>query len=129
VTGTSLSLADGYFNANKALKWTIYGTITGGNAAKIIGLYIDNAMISSMTTQAATTGDFVAEFVMYEHTDYANQDVAGKLLNASDQDFEFDTDTTDFNDGGATTVKCQIQSQHAADTVTVESYRVEMWEE
>lgn len=129
VTGSSLTLADGWFGAGKTLKWTMYGTCTGANAVKNIILYIDDGAIVTLATQAADVGDWKAEFILHEHTAYATQDAMGvALMNQEGIITDYATDTTDFNDGGTTTVKCQIQSTNGGDTITVEYIVVEMWD-
>jgi len=128
VTGSSLSLPDGWFGAGKTLKWTLYGTCSGANAAKNIMLYIDNAAIVTLATEAADVGDWKAEFILHEHTAFATQDAMGVALMDNEAVIaDYATDTTDFNDGGATTVKCQIQSQHSSDDISVEYVVVEHW--
>lgn len=128
VTGSSLSLADGWFTAGKTLKWTVYGTCAGANAAKHVILYIDNAAIVDLTLDAADVGDFVVEFIMHEHTDTANQDAMGRLtMNDEAVYVDYATDTTDMNDGGATTVKLQLTSGDAGDTITADYVVVEHW--
>jgi len=127
-TGSSLSLADGWFTAGKTLKITIYGTCTGANAIKNVILYIDDAAIVTLATASADVGDWKAEFILHEHTDTANQDAMGVLTMDQEAVYvDYATDTTDFNDGGATTVKCQIVSGNASDTITAEYVLIEHW--
>lgn len=130
VTGSSLTFANGWLSAGKTIKWTLWGTCSGGNAVKNVILYIDDAAIVTLATaNAADTGDWKAEFVMHEYTDFAHQDAMGILLmNGKSIVADYATDTTDFEDGNTTTVKCQIQSQDASDTITVEHVLIEYWE-
>jgi len=134
VTGSSLTLADGWFTAGKTLRWTLAGTVTGDNDRITVILYIDDAAISTITSTdaAGAAGDWKATFILHEHTDAANQDVMGELHCAGDTDADataiaYDTDTTDFNDGGTTVVKCQIETENAGDTITCEYVMVEHW--
>ena len=64
---------------------------------------------------------------MAEHTGYANQVISGTLIGADGAVTDLDTDTTDFNDGSATTVKCQIDLGHADDSATVDLVVIEHW--
>ncbi len=130
VTGSSLTFANGWFSAGKTIKWTLWGTCSGGNAVKNVILYIDDgAIVTLATANAADTGDWKAEFIMSENTDFAHQDAMGILLmNGKSVVADVATDTTDFNDGNTTTVKCRIQSQNAGDTITVEHVLIEYWE-
>jgi hypothetical protein len=132
VTGSSLTIADGWFTAGKAIRWTLWGTMPADNDRLQVHLYIDDAQIVSLATTdaAGCQGDWVAVFTMIEHTDTANQDCTGELWSVGDAGvhaLDYVTDTTDFNDGGTTTVKCQIQSEHDDDDATVEYVLIEHW--
>lgn len=126
VTNSSLSLPADWFTAGKSLKWTLVGTITGGNGAKKVHLYIDDGQIVTLTTQAATTGDWKAEFVM-SAVNATAQDCWGELIVAAGADVEFDyaTDTTAMN--ATKTVKCQAELTNASDAITVEQVVIEHW--
>lgn len=124
VTGSSISLGP-EFVAGSTLKWTVAGTITGANAAKNVILYIDDAAIITLATQAATAGDYEATCTMAENTALANQKAYCKMVVAAGSDIEFDyaADTTNF--ATAKTVKMQIVSANAGDTITTEHAVIE----
>tara|TARA_Y100000310_G_scaffold241838_1_gene245986 strand:+ start:5671 stop:8487 length:2817 start_codon:yes stop_codon:yes gene_type:complete len=129
VTGSSLTIADGWFAANKALKWTIGGTSDGsGGAAMTCALDVDGSQFGVVELTTGQSDDWIAEFTLYEHTAFANQKIIG-VLHAEDENgtVEYDNDTTDFNDGGATTVRCECDTNHAADHIYVEFVTIEHW--
>lgn len=129
ITGSELSLLDGWFTAGKALKWTIYGRTDGsGGQAMALQIYIDDGAFCAVNFEAGQSDDFVAEFVLDEHTDAANQDILGKLLaDTFAPEVDVDVDTTDFNDGGATGVKLQGTTNHAADHIYIDHIVIEHW--
>jgi hypothetical protein len=127
VTGTDLSIAAGWLTAGKTLKWTVEGTITNGNDGdKSVSLYLSAGTVLTLSLTGATGGDYIAEIYLYEHTDDANQDVYGSLL-VNGQSVIFDRAATTTDVSGAVTAKLQLTLTDAADTITVESYRVETW--
>jgi len=129
VTGSSVSISAGWMTAGKAIKWTIAGTITGANGAKTLHLYNDDATKASLALASGTSGDYVAEFIMYEHTDTANQDIIGRCEVAGDAETEvaYEADTQDYSSAG--TAKLQVQLANESDTITVEYVKIETWEE
>jgi hypothetical protein len=126
VTGSSLSIAAGWLTAGKTIKYTLSGTKTGTNAAMIVILYLSDAAVMTLTAPGATAVDWQAEFIITEHTDGAHQNIVGRLLtNAAAVVVDYAAATKDVS--GAVTMKCQIQSQNAGDTVTNEYVLVEHW--
>ena len=126
VTGSSLTLASGWLKAGKSIRWTIAGTISGTNAAKSVILYVDDAAIITLTTASVDAGSWQAVLTLHEYTDAANQKCTGVLcVNNSKTICAYVADTTDFADGGATTVKAQIVSGNAGDTIKSEVVLIE----
>ncbi|MDD5244084.1 MAG: hypothetical protein PHU49_08705 [Syntrophorhabdaceae bacterium] len=127
VTGSSLSMASGWFSAGKTLKYTITGTKTGANAAMIVHLYLLDAAVMSLTASDGAAGDWTATFIVHEYTDTAHQKITGILnVNGKVSVVDYATATKDMA-AGATTIKAQIQSQNAGDTVTTEYVNIEHW--
>jgi len=127
VTGSDLTMASGWFSAGKTLKYTITGTKTGANAAMIVHLYLLDATVISLTASDAAAGDWTATFIVHEYTDTAHQKITGILnVNGKVSVVDYATATKDMA-AGATTIKAQIQSQNAGDTVTTEYVNIEHW--
>lgn len=127
VTGSDLTMASGWFSAGKTLKYTITGTKTGANAAMIVHLYLLDATVISLTASDAAAGDWTAEIVVHEYTDTAHQKITGKLfVNGKVGVVDYAAATKDMA-AGATTIKAQIQSQNAGDTVTAEYVQIDHW--
>lgn len=127
VTGSSISMASGWFSATKTLKYTLTGTKTGANAAMIVHLYLLDAAVMSLTDSSAVAGDWTATFILHEYTGTANQKITGTLQVAGKVSVVDYAAATKDMAAGATTVKCQIQSQNAGDTVTNEYVNIEHW--
>lgn len=123
--GTSVTIPAGVFAAGKSMRFTLSGTCVGANAAKSVILYIDNAAILTLTTDGADVGDWQATFIMAEHTDLAHQKVMGTVTMGDGVEHitDYATDTTDFS--GAITVKTQVVSGNAGDTIVQEMGIVE----
>ncbi len=127
VTGSELSMASGWFSAGKTLKYTITGTKTGANAAMIVHLYLLDAAVLSLTASDGAAGDWTAEIIVHEYTDAAHQKITGKLfVNGKVGVVDYAEATKDMA-AGATTIKAQIQSQNAGDTVTAEYVQIDHW--
>jgi len=127
ITGTSLSLPSGYFTSGKALHWFISGTrSTGTNGALTITLYVDDADQLTLTFPANTSVDFTAEIWLIA-TGAATQKMHGVLWQETEDCHTIDgTDTTNFSDGAATTVKCRMKHAHANDVATISFAYVEL---
>lgn len=118
--GTSVTVPDAVLVAGKSLRFKLAGTCTGANANKSIILYIDDAAIVTLSTDAGTdVGDWTAEFILMA-SGSATQRVTGNLIMAAAAivTTDYATDTTNFSDGGTTTVKTQVISGNAGDTIT-----------
>ena len=128
VTGTSLTLADGWFTAGKALKWTIYGRSDGsGGQAMALQIYIEDAAYAAVSLTAGQSDDFMCTFILDEHTDTANQDIVGILRLATDSiALNVDTDTQAMT-GAARTVKLQGTTNHANDHIYIDHIKIEHW--
>jgi len=118
--GSSWTIPANTLAVGTALRITAGGTLTGGTAAPTVHLYIDNAQIVSLTANAATAGDWYAEFIIMEHTDTANQKCLGKLRGGAGATYAADyaIDTTDTT--AAFVVKLQVESANAGDTIVQE---------
>ena len=127
VTGSSISMASGWFSATKTLKYTVTGTKTGANAAMIVHLYLLDAAVMSLTASDAAAADWTATFIVHEYTDTANQKITGTLqVNGKVSVVDYAAATKNMA-AGATPIKVQIQSQNAGDTVTSEYVQVDHW--
>lgn len=130
VTGSDLSIADGWFTAGKALQWTAYGTSDGsGGAAMSLALNVDGSQFGIVELTTGQSDDWFLDCRLNEHTGTANQKILCTLQAQGESSVvEYDVDTTNFNDGGATTVKLVANTNHANDHIYVESVEIRTWE-
>ncbi len=123
VTGSSIAIPASHATAGQVYSWEVCGTKTGANAAMIVHLYALDGTVMSLTGSDAAAGDWVARFKLYV-TGGATQDIHGELLvNGKVAVTDFATGAKDLATAGGT-VKLQIQSQNAGDTVTSETVSV-----
>ncbi len=124
VTGSSIAIPANHAAAGQVYEWWVSGTKTGANAAMIVHLYALDGTILSLTASDAAAVDWVAHITMYV-TGGATEEVHGEL-HCNGKVSVVDVDVTPAKDlataGG--TVKLQIQSQNAGDTVTAEQVSV-----
>lgn len=131
VDGLSVVLPAGKLKAGRILRITAFGTIVGGNAAKAVKLFIDDAVVATCTLLATAVGNFKAEFLVFEHTDLAHQLIAGLLQCATNAGAttsvaaDVQTDTTNFGSADRT-VKLQFYSNNAGDTITGKVAMIEL---
>ena len=128
ITGTSLTLADGWFTAGKSLKWTIYGRSDGsGGQAMALQIYIEDAAYAAVSLTTGQSDDWMAEFIVDEHTGTANQDILAVLRLATDSiALNVDTDTQAMT-GATRTIKLQGTTNHAADHIYIDHIKIEHW--
>lgn len=105
---------------------TLGGTKTGANAAMIVHLKLGATQVMSITADDGTAVDWVCEFLI-TFKDSKNQRIIGHFLaDTADPGVDYAAGTVDCTAGA--TLKAQIQSQHASDTVTCEMVIVEKGE-
>lgn len=125
VTGSSVTLLENGVIDGMTFRWKVTGTLTGGNAAFTLKLYWNSTTLLTLTSDAATAVDWVAEIVMRLYGG-AVQKICGFMLNDSeDPDVDYAAGTTDLRGGG--TLKLVITSGNSGDTVTTEMVTVESW--
>jgi hypothetical protein len=128
VTGSSLTLADGWFTEGKTLKYTLGGTVTGANGTISVILYVESAAAMTLTSANGAAGDWVAEFTIVA-TGAATQRITGILRAEAGAEVIVDYAAGSVNTATAGTipVKAQVALAHADDTITAEYVRVDCW--
>lgn len=128
VTGSSLTLADGWFTEGKALRFVLGGTSAGGNAVVGVDLYVEDGSKMALDTASAGTGDWTAEFTIVA-TGAATQRIVGILRSEAGAEIITDYATAAVNTATAGTIpiKCQLTTGDAGDTMTAEYVRIEHW--
>jgi hypothetical protein len=129
VTGSSLTLEDGWFTEGKTLRYTAGGNVTAGNAAVSVKLYFEDAAVMTLSTTDGAAGDWIAEFILVG-VDATNQRIIGKLGAEAGAELicDYAADTTDTGAAGTIPIKLQITSGDAGDTITAEYVVVEFWQ-
>lgn len=123
VYGSQVYLLPGECEDGLVLRWTVAGTLTGGNAAFTLKLYLDSTLLQTMTSDAATAGDWFAMVTMYCAGGAVEKIGSTLLLDTEDPDVQFDAGTTSLQNGG--TLKLVITSGNSGDTVTSDMCFVE----
>lgn len=128
VTGSSITLADGWFTEGKTLKYTVGGAVTGANAAISVALYFEDGAVCTLQTANGAAGDWEAEFIVVAEA-AAAQRIIGKLIAEAGAEVKVDyaTDNSDTAAVGTIPVKLQITSGNAGDTITAEYVRIDYW--
>ena len=128
VTGSSITLPDGWFTEGKTLKYTLAGTVTGSNGTISVKLYFEDGAVMTLTSADGAAGDWQAEFTIVA-TGAATQRIVGRLLAQAGAEVvtDYATDTTNTAAAGTIPVKAQITLANAADVITSEYVRIEAW--
>ena len=128
VTGSSLDLAKNWFSEGKTLKFKVAGTKTGANLAMSVVLYLSDGAVMTLTSGDADAGDWIAEFEITALT-LATQRIMGTFTQTANAAIvDYDASAKDLTTGaGPFTIKVQIVSAHAADTVTSEMVNIQHW--
>lgn len=128
VTGSAITLADGWFTEGKTIKYTLGGVVTGANDTISVGLYFEDALVMTLTTADGAAGDWTAEFTIIA-TAAATQRIIGVLRAEAGAEVitDYATDTTNTATAGTIPIKCQIVLADGADLITNEYVRVEAW--
>jgi len=131
VPSSTVTPADGWWVAGKALEWTCVGNMTGTNAAKHFILYVDDAAIIDITTPATAAGDFVFTATVFQ-TDESISGVTQILYatlfcesGVSETQTDYATDTSLFS--GTSPFKLQVTSGNAGDTVYTKFLKILHW--
>ena len=116
--GSSWTIPANVLSAGKAIRVKVYGTLSGGNAAPTVHLYLGAGQVMSLTFPAATAGDWQGEFIIGEVTDLAHQRVSGSVFTAAGAGAAADYATGTVDMSSAQTLKIQVQAANAGDTIT-----------
>jgi len=119
--GYTITVADTQLIAGDGLRITFAGNVSALNGTSTIRLYIDDAAFVTLTLGAAE--DFHGQFVMYL-SGTAAEEISGYVTGGTIQDGEYDHDTTNFSDGGTTTVAVQVGNDDITSTDVVTLYYV-----
>lgn len=128
VTGSSLTLADGWFLEGSTIRYTVVGSVTGANAAISVALYLEDGAKMTLQTTDGAAGDYVAEFEIIATASNA-QRIQGKLVAEGGTELKCDYATASIDTAAAGTIpiKLQITSGNAGDTITSEMVKIEYW--
>jgi hypothetical protein len=128
VTGSAITLADGWFTEGKTLKYTLGGVVTGANDTISVALYFEDGAVMTLTTADGAAGDWTAEFTIIA-TAAATQRIIGVLRAEGGAEVitDYATDTTNTAAAGTIPVKVQIVLADGADLITNEYVRIDAW--
>lgn len=124
ITGMTINLHPGEASAGLTYRFTIAGTATGTNAAKTILLVINGTTVQTLTADAATAVDWMAQLTLV-FTGGATQRCFGyHLQDTEDPDVQYDTGAV--NTQGGAVIQLQATS-HGSDSLTINMGIIEMW--
>lgn len=124
VTDTSIALPAAWFNGGETIRYRLFGTKVGANAAMVVNLYLLDGNVLTLTAADADAGDWTADIYCMS-TAAATQDCFGTFMQTANAVvFDHATGAKDLAAGG--NIYCTITSANGADTVTVESIIVEV---
>ncbi len=128
VTGSSLTLADGWFTEGKTIRYTLTGTVTGTNGLITINLYFEDGAVMQLASADAAAGDFRAVFEIVATASNA-QRISGWLIAEAGAEtiVDYATDNTDTGAAGTIPIKLQIELAHADDVINAEMVKIEFW--
>ena len=129
VTGSSLTIADGWFTEGKTIRYTVVGTVVGANAAIGVDLYFEDGSVMALDTANGAAGDYVATFEIVG-TASNTQRIQGMLRAEGGAELivDYATDNTDSAAAGTIPIKVQITSGNGGDTITAEMVKIEAWD-
>lgn len=117
IAGSKVFLLPGECEDGMVIRWTLSGTLAGGNAVFTIKVYFDSTLLQTLTSTAATAGDWYGQVVMICGGGVLEK-IAG-FINLDEEDCtgEYDAGTTSLQNGGI--LKLVATSGNSGDTVTV----------
>ena len=128
---SALKVADGLVNvpqkptAGLTYRFVLAGTKTGANAAHTVTLVLGGTTLMTLTADAATAVDWMAEFVV-RFVDATNQKVMGRLSSSGlDAIADYAAGTVDCSAGND--LCPYITAGNSSDEVTCEMVTVEKW--
>jgi hypothetical protein len=78
--GQTVNIPAGALDANEGIDVLCYGAFAGTTAPKHVSLYAGNTILNEVVSQATSAGNFKAHFLLFEHTDGANQGTVADML-------------------------------------------------
>ena len=129
VTGSTVTLEDGYFTSGKVLKYVAGGTNTGANGTISVILDVEGADAIKLTTADGAAGDWVCEITLVS-TGAATQRLIGTLHaeGGAETIIDYATTSVDTAAAGTIPVVLQLDLGHADDSMTCDYVQVWMWD-
>ena len=133
VTGSSITIPDGWLSAGKTLRWTVSGESGGGNALFKVHLYTEGVAsqdIFSLSTANGAAGDWTAIIEMAAIDDNT-QIITGRLFaeGGAEVIVVVATATIDKANAGTIPAKLRLETTHVGDSVSAEHVKVEFFKE
>ena len=125
VPGSKVVLEAGQVQNGLTLRWTCGGVLAGGNAAFPLTLVVNGTTVFTLTSDAATAGDYTATVMMVCYGGALQKLIGNMINNAEETEADYAAGTADLR-GGAI-IELKVASGHTSDTVTVEVCTVEAW--
>ena len=122
IAGTSINIKPREAGSGMAFRFKLAGTKTGTNAAHTVVLYLGSTAVNTLTADAATAVDWMAEFTII-FTNFTAQQTMGMLLvDSEDPEVNYAAGTVDCSGG----VNMYLMAtSHASDSLVIQMATVE----
>ena len=127
VTGSSITIPQGFFAPGTTFRYTLYGSRTGTAGAATILVDIAGTTVATIAIPTDTAVDWKAVIEIAAHTDFAHQNVSETVFTSATVLTAYDTATGTVNVAGDVTMKAQMTLASASDSVTCSHVRLECW--
>jgi hypothetical protein len=126
ITGSSITVPKGFFRPGCAFRFTIAGSRSGTAGAMTLLIVIGSTTVISIALPSNTATDYVAQFIIMEHTNFKNQKCFGMVFqNGQSVAQDYATATVDVSD--EIVIKAQMTNANASDDIYAECVLVENW--
>lgn len=127
INGSTINVPKGFFGPGATFKFTMAGYRTGTADAATITILIGATTVLTLALPSNTAVDFLGEFYVAAHTDFAHQNCWGYILSQTVLSVMDQAQTT------ASTVqdvvlKAQVTLASASDEIFIKYCKVEYWQ-
>lgn len=128
VTGSKIVVPRGYFAPGTTFRFTLGGSRTGTAGAATALIDINGTTAITIAIPSNTAVDWMAEFIVSAHTDFAHQNCLGRVfVNSASTYVAVDYAAATVNVSQESTIKARLTLANGSDEVTCNYCLVEYW--
>ena len=127
ITGSNITVPKGKFLPGATFRFTLAGSRTGTAGALTLLITIGSTTVITIACPSNTATDWLAQFTVSEHTDFANQNCTGYFMQPATTYVALDYAAATVDVSQEVIIQAKATLANASDEVYVNYVLVEYW--